>query len=143
MRFGLLTLISAGISVSQLFLTYNAFYYPARFLDIYGISNKTTVGLLKQYQDLIWIFLFDLTLPLALVSVLATWWLMQKKTEGRMLFWITGIIYLGLGIRSYFIFGGIQDFFYIDGIRGGIMTLISAIVFILGRRKRYLFDVRR
>jgi hypothetical protein len=97
----------------------------------------------KEGLYLVRVLALGLTFSAFVLSFFSMVWIIMKKIEGKILFVFLGLVFISEGLLSYVLSSSIQKIFYLQGIRGMIILIMVLVSAILGRRRKYLFDVKK
>lgn len=127
----------------QGYLAVEAFFSGATIFRIYGFSPAVVQNLDSSFSILLSFVSLTITLPLFVILLISWVWLAQRRREGKLLWIVVSLLWLSMGLVAWWSQGSLTNLVYLEGIRGALLTLLFLYDGLWGRRKKYLFSVRK
>jgi hypothetical protein len=127
----------------QGYLAVEALFSGAAIFSIYGFSPVVIQGLSSSSSIFVTFVSLAVTLPLFIILFISWIWLAQKRREGKVLWAVVAALWLAMGLLAWWSQGRLSNLVYLEGLRGALLTLLFLYDGLWGRRKKYLFSVRK
>ncbi len=142
MFFGFLVSLVFANLIFQGYVLVQVLQGVQNFFLFLGLDAKSALYLIQKHHIFLKIFVYSLVLPQFFITLAASIWVFQKKKEGRILLTIMASFWLISGILAW---GEVSTrlFVWTEGLRGAIVLAALLLDATLGRRKKYLFAVKK